>query len=162
MSTLRALLTGLALAASLIAALFVFGRYNGWIQLLILVPPCVLVGLSMGTPTRGWPRRLVRGLLGAVLAAIVALVIIFNFPALFPYPADQGAGLYIALLSLLASIPGFSAAACGKPGTGRALTLGFVMGLSVPLLWHEGGIVLLLFAGALVGSTVAKLWGRSS
>ena len=163
MSTLRTLLLGLALALCLIAALVIFGGENGWIQLLVLVPPSILGGLSLGTPTRGWPKRLARGLLGSTLAAIVALVIILRFPALFPYPADQGAGLYIAILAIVASIPGFSAAAASNPKFGRTLTLGFVLGLSAPLLYHnEIGIVLLLFAGTLAGSGVAKLWARAS
>jgi len=163
-SILRALVIGVALALALIAALFLAGGSSGWIQLVVLVPPLLLGGISLWSSPRGWSTRLARGLLGALLAAIAAVMIILRFPELFPFPADQGADLYVAVLAVIASIPGFTAAASAKPALGRALAVGFVFGLSAPLVLHgEPGAPLLLVAGTLVGAIVACLpAGRSA
>ncbi len=157
-SALRALAIGTVHGIALIVALALFGGTEGWSQLLVLVPPCALGLLSLGTPRDGWWLRLARGVLGGSLAALVAIFIIARVPALFPFPADRGATLFVAVLCTIASIPGFTAAASTEAHVGRSLAVGFVTGLSVPLLLRGAvGVVLLLVSGALVGSVVAKL-----
>ena len=160
---LNALVIGAVLALALIAATLLFAGSSGWVQLIVLLPPLALLGVALGLPPRGWLRRLARGLLGSLLAALAALQLILRVPELFPYPADQGGTLYIALLCVLASIPGFAAAASPEPRSGSALALGFALGLAAPLLLHgELGVPLLLGLGALIGVVVGRLPLRRS
>ncbi|MCB9756617.1 MAG: hypothetical protein H6713_42410 [Myxococcales bacterium] len=126
---------------------------------LMSVPILCLAGVATLHPQpRRWPAHVAAGALGAALACVVALALLYassrccgGLPSSWPW------------LVPAAAIPGGLAAACLSLRRGLALAGGFsgtlcvFLGLGVTPAPLSGGVITLLIAGTLAGLTTSAL-----
>jgi hypothetical protein len=155
---LRPLLIGLFAAVTLFVVVMSGGLPEPVeLALVVLVPLLPLVVALLTPQAEGWPRRLLRGLLGGAAAAGAGAALIVAFPELFPVPDEHGADLFFALLLGLAAASGGAAAAARTRAYGFSLACGFSLGVGVPFALSGGvGPALILLSAPLVGAAAPR------
>jgi hypothetical protein len=161
----RCILLGLFAALFEILVLRAGGRLDGWPLLALLLAPLIVLWLvALVADPRGWGLRLVRSVIGGLLAGAAGLAVVFQLKRhvdWYDFPADSGGHLWLLLLGLLSAIPGAIASAARWPSHGFGLAFGLLLGLGgLTLLVHpKPGFAVLLAVGTLLGALVS-LAGR--
>lgn len=164
MSIPRAFTLGLLAAFAVVFVLFTGGRLpDEHVLTLAVLPVAVVTALAMfERGADGWPWRLARGVVGAVLAGVAGFAVLRYLLAAVDWFDVVEPAVALVLIGL-ATACGWIAAAAARPSRGLATAIGFDLGfvvLTIPMLLGDHGrdlgfvvgFTLILGAGAVVGA----------